>query len=71
MSQTDFHGMCCFCGGTLEHSEAIELGFSAPEDRSAVQGVWSHAHCLAERLHPDISLLPDISDRVARKRGQK
>ena len=62
---------CCFCGGELLSSEAVQIGFSAPEDRQAIQGAYSHARCLAERLHADVLLLPDISDRAERERSEK
>ena len=70
MERIDFDATCCFCGGTVRYSDAVEIAFSASEDREAVQGVYAHARCLAERLHPEVPLLPDISDRADRERGE-
>ena len=64
MSSSESNPVCCFCGETLPFEDAVEMAFSAPENREAVQTVWAHARCLAERLHSDVPLLPDISDRA-------
>ena len=66
----EFEVMCCFCGGGLANTEAVELGLTAPEDRNAAQGDYAHARCVADRFHPDVPLLPEILDRADRERGK-
>ena len=58
--------MCCFCGGPLQQYEAVELAWTAPEDRAAVQGAYAHASCMVDRIHLSVPLLPDIAERAER-----
>lgn len=70
MGEEHFEAICCFCGQTLDHADAVEISFSAPEDREAIQGACAHAHCLVERLHSDVPVLPEIQDRAERERAK-
>jgi hypothetical protein len=52
--------MCCFCGAGLVDHEAVELVAYPSADRDEAQGLWAHARCLAERLHPSVPRHPSI-----------
>ena len=43
---------CCFCGRTIGEEEGFELGVFYDEE--STQGLWTHAACLKEKLHPSV-----------------
>ena len=55
--------VCCFCGQSLPHADAVELVVSSQEMGDERQKLFAHKKCLSAALHPSIPLHPDLSEQ--------
>ena len=53
--------MCCFCGNSLAHKEAIEITISMINSEES-QGLFCHRKCFEKVLHKDFPVGIDIDN---------
>lgn len=53
--------VCCFCGQSLFHNQAILLMVQPSQKNDDIQQIFCHASCLIDRLDPSIVLHPDLT----------
>ena len=52
--------ICCFCGKTETHKNAVLLRISTLEMEDEVQELFAHKTCLSKALHASIPLHPEL-----------
>jgi hypothetical protein len=53
---------CCFCGQSLNYSDAVHVILFTREMDEERQQLFAHKKCLLKTLAPAISIHPDLSD---------
>ena len=55
--------VCCFCGKSEEMRNLISIIIMLNQDNEQ-QYLMCHKKCIAERLHEDVMLHPDLKDSL-------